>query len=92
MKNQSTKALLLLGGLLLATTPAKAENQYDQSSYWLGFTAGAATTVCLLVGEEFLPKEFAEAYVDGIRERMSTDASLTKYKSDLINSFQMFIS
>jgi hypothetical protein len=40
MKNQSKKALLLLSGLLLAATSAKAEGQYDGSSFWYGFIVG----------------------------------------------------
>ena len=88
MMNQSKHALILLGSLLLSTAPSKAQNQYDQSSYWFGFTAGAATTACMFFSEGFVSKEFAEAYVDGIRESIFTDPGLTEYKSDFLNAYE----
>jgi hypothetical protein len=50
MKNQSKKALLLLSGLLLAATSAKAEGQYDGSSFWYGFIVGVNARPQALAG------------------------------------------
>ena len=87
MKNQSIKTLALLGGLLLTATPAKAEGQYDQSSYWFGFTAGAGGLVCQLAKGGILSKKDAATYMEGVFEIAETDPDLTEFKQDFLNAY-----
>ena len=42
----------------------------------------------MFFSEGFVSKEFAEAYVDGIRESIFTDPGLTEYKSDFLNAYE----
>ena len=88
MNNQSMKTLILLGGLLLATTSAKAEVQYDQSSFWFGFVAGAGGTVCQLATGGLLSKNDAATYMEGVMETAETDPDLTEFKQDFLNAYQ----
>ena len=89
MKNQSTKALILLGGLLLATIPAKAENPYDPNSYWFGFTAGAGAALCQSVKAGIISKANGASVFDGIRESFETDPQMTEFKDDFLVAFQI---
>ena len=89
MKNQSIKTLALLGGLLVATAPAKAENPYDPNSYWLGFTAGAGATLCQSVKAGIISKANGVNVFDGIRESFETDPKMTEFKDDFLVAFQI---
>ena len=82
------KTLILLGGLLLATTSAKAEVQYDQSSFWFGFVAGAGGSVCQLATGGLLSKNDAATYMEGVMEKAETDPDLTEFKQDFLNAYQ----
>ena len=82
------KPLILLGGLLLATTPVKAEGQYDQSSFWYGFTAGGGSTVCQLAKGGLLSNNDAATFMEGVMETAETDPDLTEFKQDFLNAYQ----
>ena len=89
MKNQSTKTLLFLGALLLATTPVKAENPYDPSSYWFGFTAGAGVTLCQQAKAGMISKADGSQIFAGIRESMETNPEVTEFKKDFLRAVQV---
>ena len=88
MKNQSIKALALLGGLLLATAPAKTEGQYDQRTFWFGFVAGAGSTVCQLANGGLISNNDAANYMEGVLESAEEDQDVTEFKQDFLNAYQ----
>ena len=87
MNNQSIKTLALLGGLLLTTVPAKAEGQYDQSSFWYGFAAGAGGAVCQLAKGGLLSNNDAATFMEGVFKRLETDPKVTATKQDFLNAY-----
>ena len=88
MKNQSKKALLLLSGLLLAATSAKAEGQYDGSSFWYGFIVGGGSTLCQLAEGGVISNNDAANFMKGMMDTGKTDPDLTDYKQDFLNAYQ----
>jgi len=89
MKNQSMKPLILLSGLLLATTAsAKAQDKYDQSSFWYGFAAGAGSAVCQLAKGGSLSNNDAATFMEGVFETAEIDPELTDFKQDFLNAYQ----
>ncbi len=88
MKNQSKKSLVLLGGLLLATTSVKAKGQYDGSSFWYGFIAGGGSTLCQLADAGLISNRDAENFMKGMMDTGKTDPDLTEYKQDFLNAYQ----
>ena len=83
------KPLILLGGLLLViTASAKAQDKYDQSSFWYGFTAGGGSTVCQLAKGGLLSNNDAATFMEGVMETAETDPDLTEFKQDFLNAYQ----
>ena len=88
MNNQSMKTLILLGGLLLATTPAKADSQQDQGLFWLAYTVGAGTSLCTVTEAGMLPKGYAAEYVQASLEEAERDPNLTPFKQYFLKGYQ----
>ena len=86
---QSMKPLILLSALLLATTAsAKAQDKYDQGSFWYGFAAGAGSTVCQLVKGGSLSNNGAATFIEDVFETAEIDPELTEFKQDFLNAYQ----
>ena len=86
---QSMKPLILLSALLLATTAsAKAQDKYDQSSFWYGFAAGAGSTVCQLAKGGSLSNNAAATFMEGVFETAEIDPDLTELKQNFLNAYQ----
>ena len=86
---QSMKPLILLGALLLATTAsAKAQDKYDQSSFWYGFAAGAGSTVCQLAKGGSLSNNGAATFMEGVFETAEIDPDLIEFKQDFLNAYE----
>ena len=88
----------LVSGLLLATAPAKAEDQ-GQAVFWYAYTLGAGTSLCsategLMVPKgsaiegRMIPKCYASEYVQGILQESETDPDLTPFKQSFLKAYQ----
>ena len=93
MKNQSTKTLAFLGSLLLATTAAKAdiqydESQYDKSSFWYGYTSGVASLLCQLAINEMISERFAAELLPIILKKAEQSSTAAPFKQDFLNAIQ----
>ena len=88
MRNQSIKTLALLGGLLLATTPAKADSQEDQGLFWLAYTVGAGTSLCMAAEAGEVRKGYAAEFVQATLAETETDPDLTPFKQYFLNGYQ----
>ena len=88
MNKQSMKSLVLLGSLLLATTAAKAESQYDQNSFWYGFTAGGASVLCQLAKDGMIPKDYAAGWMQEVLKAAKEDPDMFPFRRDLLNAFE----
>ena len=74
---------------MLATTAiAKAQDKYDQSSFWYGFAAGAVSTVCQLPKGGLLSNNDAATFMEGVFETAEIDSDLTEFKQNLLNAYQ----
>ena len=93
MNNRSMKSLVLLGSLLLVTTAAKADNQYDESQYdkssfWYGYTSGVASLLCQLAINEMISKKFAGELLPIILEKAEESSTAAPFKQDFLNGIQ----
>ena len=79
MKNQSIKTLALLGGLLLATTPAKAEDQ-GQAAFWYGYNVGAGTALCMAAETGRVSKDYPAEYMQTFYRDAEADPDLLPFK------------
>ena len=80
MKNQSIKTLALLGGLLIATAPAKADSQKDQGLFWLAYTVGVGTSLCMAAREGRVSKDYPAEYMQAFYRDAEADPDLLPYK------------
>ena len=80
MKNQSIKTLALLGGLLLATTPAKADSQEGQGLFWYAYTVGAGTSLCMGTEAGKVSKDYPAKYMQAFYRDAEADPDLLQYK------------
>ena len=79
MKNQSIKALALLGGLLLATTPAKAQDR-GQAAFWYAYNIGAGTSLCMAAEAGKVSKDYPAKYMQAFYRDAEADPDLLPYK------------
>ena len=90
MKNQSIKTLAFLGGLLLVTAPAKADERTVQSVFWYAYTLGAGTSLC--EAEATMPKMvlkgLASEIVQALVQGSEKDPDLTPFKQSFLKAYQ----
>ena len=87
MKNQSIKPLALLGGLLLATTPAKAEEP-GEVVFWYSYTVGAGTSLCMGTEAGKVSKGYAAEFMQGTLAQTETDPELTPFKQYFLKGYE----
>tara|TARA_Y100000746_G_scaffold209071_1_gene198507 strand:+ start:238 stop:600 length:363 start_codon:yes stop_codon:yes gene_type:complete len=82
MKNQSIKTLALLGGLLLATIPAKAEDQAQQAQavFWYAYNVGAGTALCMAAESGRVSKDYPAEYMQAFYVDAEADPDLLPFK------------
>ena len=85
MKNQSIKTLVLLGGLLLTTAPAKAQDR-DQAAFWYAYNVGAGTSICMAAREGKVPKTYPAEYMQAFYRDAEADPDLLPYKESFIKA------
>ena len=88
MKNQSIKALALLGGLLLAAVPAKADSKKDQGMFWLAYTVGVGTSLCMATEAGEVRKGYAAEFVQATIAESDTDPDLIPFKQYFLKAYQ----
>ena len=88
MKNQSIKTLALLGGLLIATAPAKADSQKDQGLFWLAYTVGVGTSLCMATEAGEVRKGYAAEFVQATLAETDTDPDLISFKQYFVKGYQ----
>ena len=81
------KSYIVLAGLFFTALPTKA--QPDESSYWFGFSAGAASTVCQLAKAGLIKEQDARLFMVGIMKGMTEDANTRKFKTVVEQSFDI---
>ena len=79
MKNQSIKTLALLGGLLLTTAPAKAQDQ-GQAVFWYAYNVGAGTALCMAAVAGRVSKDYPAEYMQAFYGDAEADPDLLQYK------------
>ncbi len=79
MKNQSIKALALLGGLLLTTAPAKAQDQ-GQAVFWYAYNIGAGTALCMAAEAGRVSKDYPAEYMQAFYRDAEADPDLIPFK------------
>ncbi|KZR89922.1 hypothetical protein [Synechococcus sp. MIT S9508] len=84
MKNQSIKTLALLGGLLLTTAPAKA----DQGQFWFAYNVGEGTSLCMATEAGMLPKGYAAEYMQASYVEAEADPDLIPFKQSFFKASQ----
>ena len=87
MKNQSIKTLALLGGLLLATTPAKAEEP-SQAVFWYAYNIGAGTALCMAAKSGKVSKDYPAEYMQAFYRDAEADPDLIPFKESFNKASQ----
>ena len=87
MKNQSIKTLALLGGLLLTTVPAKAQDQ-GQAAFWYGYNVGQGTSLCMAAEAGMLPKDYPAGYMQAAYVEAEADPDLLPFKESFLKASQ----
>ena len=87
------KSLVLLGSLLLVTTAAKAEIQYDESQYdkssvWYGWASGGASMLCQLAKSEKISEKYAAELLQLILKKAEEIPNVAPFKQDFLNAIQ----
>ena len=85
MKNQSIKTLALIGGLLLATTPAKAQDR-GQAAFWYAYNIGAGTSLCMAAEAGKVSKDYPAEYMQAFYRDAEADPDLLPYKESFIKA------
>ena len=87
MKNQSIKTLALLGGLLLTTVPAKAQDQV-QAAFWYAYNVGAGTALCMATEAGKASKGYAAEFMQGTLAQTEKDPELTPFKQYFLKGYE----
>jgi hypothetical protein len=87
MKNQSIKPLALLGGLLLTTAPAKAEDQ-GQAVFWYAYNVGAGTALCMAAEAGRVSKGYPAEYMQASYVDAEADPDLIPFKQSFLKASQ----
>ena len=85
------KALLLLSVLLLSAGTAKADADFKttaKAAYYYGTVFGVGTTLCSLVKDDKLEKDYSQKYLAGIVEYLKEDPDLGDVSAAIDKSYQ----
>ena len=81
------KTLILIGSLLISTTAVQAEEQ-DKGYYYYGSIYGAGSTLCALVNDGKIEKEYAAKFLSDIVRMFLDDQELDDVIPYIENAYE----
>ena len=85
------KALLLLSFLFLSAGTAKADADYEttpKAAYYYGTIYGVGSTLCSLVNDDKLERDYSRKYLAGLVDMLSEDPDLSDVSAAILKSYQ----
>lgn len=82
------KALLFLSVLFLSAGTAKAEETSTKAAYYYGSIYGTGSTLCSLVNDGKLDKDYSRDYLAGMVELLRNDPKSSDVSSSIDRSYK----
>lgn len=82
---------LLLAALLFSAPPSLAANDMEEArlkGYNYGYIYGVGNTLCALVIDKLIKKEYAQSLLSGTVEALSKDPSHKDYAAEMRNAYR----